>query len=332
MIKSVKPDETLELVRNPHYFVKGRPYLDGIRFVVIRAREAGTAALMSGQVDIAFPGEGTSQIRDQLKKDAPGIVITEVAQNVNVNILVNTRKPPFDNLKLRQAVNLALDRAALNKTVYQGVLMPGGANTPSPFSDWGLTPAELKKLPGWGDPEKDKERARKLLAEEGYGPDHPFKVTMSTRAIAIYVDAAIWVISQLKEVGIEATLAQFETGVWAPMVTRRDFEMATNLTGVGSWDPDANFFENFSCGSPRNYTDYCSKQVQGWIEQESSEPNPRKRHELVRQVDEQLQIDAARPILGHLVDYFAAWPKVKGLVPHNSVYNFGRMQNVWLDN
>jgi hypothetical protein len=72
--------------------------------------------------------------------------------------------------------------------------------------------------------------------------------------------------------------------------------------------------------------------VQGWIEQESSEPNPRKRHELVRQVDEQLQIDAARPILGHLVDYFAAWPKVKGLVPHNSVYNFGRMQNVWLDN
>jgi peptide/nickel transport system substrate-binding protein len=331
MVKSVEPDEALHLVRNPNYFVKGRPYLDGIDYIVIKAREARTAALIAGQLDIAFPGEGTSQIRDQLMHDAPTIVITKVAQSVNANLLVNTRKPPFDNLKVRQAVNLAMDRNALNKTVYQGVLLLGGANLPNPYSEWGLTQAELSKLPGWGDPEKDKAEARKLLAEAGYGPNNPLKITVSTRAIAIYVDVAIWVIDQLKQVGIEGTLAQFETGVWHPMMSRREFQLATNLTGIGSWDPDANYFENYACGSPRNYTDYCSKEVQAWIDEESQETSTAKRLAIVKRIDRQLQIDAARPMLGHLIDFFAYWPYVKGLVPHNSVYNYGRMQNVWLD-
>jgi peptide/nickel transport system substrate-binding protein len=331
MIKTVRPDEELVVVRNPNYFVKGRPYLDGIDFIEIKERSARTAALVANQLDIAFPGEGTSQIRDQLMKDAPAIVLSKVAQSVNVNLLLNTQKPPFNDLRLRQAVNLAMDRETLNKTVYQGVLMPGGAMLPQPYGEFGLSESDLRKLPGWGDPAKDKAEARKLLAEAGYGPNHPLTVTVSTRAIAIYVDVAIWVIDQLKQVGIEATLAQFETGVWHPKLARREYEIATNLTGIGSSDPDANLFENFACGSQRNYTDYCTKEMQALIEKQSEEPNPARRLELVHEIDRKLQVDAARPILGHLVDFYAEWPYVKGLVPHHNVYNYGRMQDVWLD-
>jgi peptide/nickel transport system substrate-binding protein len=329
--KSVKPDEELVLERNPNYFIKGRPYLDGIQYIVIKSRPSRFAALAAGQLDISFPGEGTINVRDQVVSQAPKMVVVKVAQGVDANILINHKKPPFDNLKVRQAVNLAMDRASLAKGVYQGALIGGGTLLPAPYGEWGLTPAEVKKLPGWDDPVKNKAEARKLLAEAGYGPSNPLKVSVQTRAIDVYVDVAIWVIDQLKQVGIEGTLEQFETGVWQPKLTRGDYLIATNLTGVAPADPDSDFFENYTCGSQRNYTFYCNKEVEALFTQESEELNKKKRMELVHRIDTRLQFEVARPILGHIIDYMMYWPYVKGLVPHNGIYNYGRMQDVWLD-
>ena len=331
IVKSAKPDEELVMERNPHYFVKGRPYLDGIRYIVIKSFPTRMAALAAGQLDISFPGENTVGGRDQVTSKVPNMVVTEVAQGVYTNILLNHKKPPFDNPKVRLAVNLAMDRPSLIKSVYQGALLPGGTILPPPYGVWGLPPAEVSKLPGWGDPAKNKAEARKLLAEAGYGPGNPLKVPVSTRAIEIYVNVAIWIIAELKEVGIEGTLEQFETGVWQPKLTRGDYLMATNLTGVGPADPDADFFENYTCGSQRNYTFYCNKEVEDLMIKQSQEPNVKKRLDLVHEVDRRLQNEGARPILGHIIDYYMYWPYVKGLVPHNNVYNYGRMQDVWLD-
>ena len=57
------------------------------------------------------------------------------------------------------------------------------------------------------------------------------------------------------------TLKQVETAQWHPLVTRREFQIGANLTGLGVDDPDANFYENYACGSPRNYTDYCNEEM-----------------------------------------------------------------------
>jgi peptide/nickel transport system substrate-binding protein len=331
MLKEARPDESLTLVKNPNYFVKGRPYLDGIVYTVIKSRPSRVAAMQANQVDIFFPGEGNLAAREQLAKAAPQIVFKEVARSVHDNILLNHKKPPFNDPKLRLAVNLALDRAAMIKSVHQGAAILGSANLPAPYGRWGLPKAELAKLPGYGDPAKNKAEARKILAEMGYGPGKPLKVTVSTRAIDIYVDTATWVIDQLKQVGIEATLEQIETGVWHPKLIRREFEIATNLTGVAVDDPDGNYFENYTCGSPRNYTEYCNPEVDQKIKLASQETNSAKRLRMVHEIDRQLQLDGARPILAHQVDYFSYWPYVKNLVPHHNIYNYARMQNVWLD-
>ena len=58
------------------------------------------------------------------------------------------------------------------------------------------------------------------------------------------------------------------------MGTRGEFQIAANLTGIGPDDPDANFYENFACGSPRNYSFYCNEQVMAQIEQQSQELDP----------------------------------------------------------
>jgi peptide/nickel transport system substrate-binding protein len=156
-------------------------------------------------------------------------------------------------------------------------------------------------------------------------------VEMVTRAIAIYVDMASFVINELKQIGIEASLKQIETAQWHPMATRGDYQIGANLTGIGPDDPDANYYENYGCGSPRNYSQYCDEQVMKMIDAQSQELNPKKRLELVGAIQAKLEQDAARPILDWKLDYFTHRPWVKNLIPHQSIYNFGRMQEVWLD-
>jgi peptide/nickel transport system substrate-binding protein len=154
---------------------------------------------------------------------------------------------------------------------------------------------------------------------------------VSTRAIPTYVDIASYIIDQFKQVGIDATLEQVETGVWHAKMSRGEFEVGVNLTGIGPDDPDANFYENFRCGSVRNYPDFCSQEVDSLIERQSQVLDQKKRLELVREIDTRLQRDGARLMLGWSKEYVLMWPYVKNLVPHQSIYNYGRMQEVWLD-
>jgi len=329
--KEWKRGQSVELVRNPDYFVKGRPYLDGVRYTVIVERGTRVAALQAGQIDVAYPGETTLAIAEQLKNAVPGMVFTETASNVSENLLLNTRKPPFDNIKVRRALSFAIDRRTYTQTVHRGAAVVGASLAPKPWGVWGLLDRDLGQLPGYGGAAAGRAQARKLLAEAGFGPSNPLKVDLVTRAIAIYLDFAGFVVSDLKQVGVEATLKQIDTAQWHPMVTRREFQIGANLTGLGVDDPDANFYENFSCGSPRNYGDYCNEEVGRLIDQQSQEIDAQKRLALVWQIQKKLEEDAARPTMGWRTDRFAHHPYVRNLIPNQVTYNCCRLQEVWLD-
>ncbi len=329
--KEWRRGEFIEYARNGDYFIKGRPYLDGLRYLIVVERGTRVAALQAGRADVAYPGDTSVTIAEQLKAAVPTMQFTTSPNNVNENFLINTRKPPFDNVEVRRAFSLAVDRRAYVTAVHRGGAIVGASLMPKPAGAWGLLEADVAKLPGYGKAAEDKERARKLLAAAGYTSARPLRVDMLTRAIAIYLDFASFVIGELKQVGVEANLKQIETAQWHPLVTRREFQIGANLTGLGVDDPDANFYENYGCGSSRNYGDYCNEQVMKWIDQQSQELNPTKRAELVAQIQRQLEIDAAKPIMGWRTDRFARWPHVRNLIPHQVIYNCCRMQETWLD-
>ena len=330
-LKENKPGESVEYVKNPDYFVKGRPYLDGIKFVVIRDRSTQIAALQSGQLDVAGSGWNRTNAEDA-KAGAAKLVMVERDSNVNDNVLINYKRPPFNDRRVRHAINLALDRQAYLIGPRQGAATFGGALLPKPAGVWGLPAAEVTKLPGMGDAAKQKAEARRLLAEAGFGPGKPLKLTVSTRQLAIYVDTASWMVDQLQQVGIEATLEQIDTGVWHPKMTRLEYQVALNLTGVGVDDADAQLFENYRCGSQRNFSGYCSEDIDRLMVEQSQTVDPKKRLALVNEIDRKLQADGARPILGWGKQYYVWWPHVKGWAVHdNSIYNVGRRQDVWLD-
>src|SRR5207245_3598553 len=97
------------------YFVKGRPYLEGLNYFPIVERGTRQAALQAGKLDVSFPGETTKTAAEQLKAAVPQLVVTPYNQNVSDNIIMNVKKPPFDNPKVRLAVSHAIDRRALGR-------------------------------------------------------------------------------------------------------------------------------------------------------------------------------------------------------------------------
>src|SRR6059058_5686 len=277
-LKEWRKGEFVEYVRNPDYFVTGRPYLDGLKYFPIVERGTRQAALQAGKLDVSFPGETTKTAAEQLKNAVPQLVVTPYNQNVSDNIIMNVKKPPFDNPKVRLAVSHAIDRRALVRAVHQGGAVVGGSLAPKPWGFWGLAEKDLLGLPGYAtNPADEKARARRLMAEAGYSPEKPLRVEIVTRAIAVYVDMASFVINELKQIGIDASLKQIETAQWHAMATRGDYQIGANLTGIGPDDPDANFYENYACGSPRNYSQYCSEEVMKLIDAQSQELDPTKR-------------------------------------------------------
>ncbi len=330
-LKEYVRGQVVELARNPDYFVKGRPYLDGIRYLVISERGTRMAALQAGRLDTAFPAEVTKVMAETLKRGVPSLVVAETIMHASDNVVLNHKRPPFDNLTVRRAVSLALDRRASVDAVRHGGALVGAAMAPRPYGFWGLSGKDLAALPGYGDAGRDKAEARRLLASAGFGPDRPLKVELVTRNWALAADLASFVVDQLRQVGVDATLRQMESALWYPLLTRRDYAIGANLTAVGVDDPDATFYENYKCGSSRNYTDYCSPEVDRLIDVQSQELDRDRRLRLVLEIQRKLEEDVARPMLNWRTDYFTQWPHVRNLVPHHSIYNWGRMQEVWLD-
>src|SRR5207244_11018020 len=162
--------EFIEYVKNPDYFVKGRPYLDGIKYVIIKERGTRVAALQAGQVEVAFPGDTSKTTAEKRKKAIPQMVITRAAENVNENVIMNTKKPPFDNVKARLAVAHAIDRRALNQAVHQGGAAIGVSMPPRPWGVWGILDKDLAAVPGYGKAADENATAKHTMAQLGYRP------------------------------------------------------------------------------------------------------------------------------------------------------------------
>jgi peptide/nickel transport system substrate-binding protein len=264
---------------------------------------------------------------------APQAICDVTSTNVNRTMIINPSKPPFDNLALRQAMALSLDRKAFIDIITDGQGDIGGAMQPPPEGVWGMPPEVLQTLPGY-DPDVAKNRAtaRKMMEKLGYGPDKRLNVKLATRNIPSWRDPAVLLISQLKEIYIDAELEVVDTTQWYPKIMRKDFAVVLQVTESGVDDPDQAFYENYVCGSDRNYSGYCNPELDKLVDQQSTEANQDKRKKLVWQIERILADDAVRPVIFYSRGGTCKQPWVKGLtIMVNSIYNGWRFEDVWLD-
>ena len=273
-----KPNERITLTRNRDYWKSGRPYLDGIEFTVIKDVSTARLAFVAGKVDWLAT---TLPLSRDIKNQATSAICEVTPGGISRNLIINRDASPFDNADMRRAMALSLDRKAFIDILSDGQGDIGGVMQPLPEGQWGLPPEILKTLPG-NDPDVQKNRteAREIMQRLGYGPDKRLALKVSTRNIPPFRDPAVILIDQLKEVYIDGELEIVETALWYPKMYRKDYKIGLNLTGGGG-DPDQEFYENYACGAPRNYSGYCNAELEKLFERQSMEPDEGRRKKLV---------------------------------------------------
>src|SRR5229473_2130965 len=328
-----KPNEVIRVAKNPDYWKEGRPYLDGIEWTIIRDVSTRNLAFIAGKVDLYSPHGVTIPILKDIKSQAPQAICEVAPTNVNRTLIINREKAPFDNADLRRAMSLTLDRKAFIDIITDGQGDIGGAMLPAPEGVWSMPPEMLKTLPGY-DPDvaKNRAEARNIMQKLGYGPDKRIAVTVSTRNIPPYRDAAVILIDHLKEIYIDGVLEAVDTTQWYPRIMRKDFTVGLNVSESAVDDPDQQFYENYVCTAERNYTGYCSPEVDKLVDRQSAESDKEKRKELVWEIETRLAQDGARPVIFYPRQATCRHPQVKGMTMMvNSIYNGYRFEDLWLD-
>src|SRR5205823_9443752 len=197
---------------NPNYFIKGRPYLDGYRAVVIRDTAPRVAAVRSGQALIEFRGFNPAARDDIVKTAGNQVVVQESPWVCNLTVTLNNEKKPFDDVRVRRALTLAIDRWGASKTLSQISVMKYVGGLFRPGSEFAMPESELIKLAGFGkNIEASRKEARRLLKEAGV--PEGFSFTLKNRNVREpYEVTGVYVIDQWRQVGLNVNHVQQEEG------------------------------------------------------------------------------------------------------------------------
>ncbi len=192
------PADVLRVVKNPHYWQKGLPKLDAITWKPVVEDSTRIAMLKTGEAQFANP---IPPEQAKLLEASDGIQVLNTPSIINRYLSMNVMKKPFDNPKVRQAVNYAINKKALAKVAFNGYA--DESTGPAPM---GVQYAE--KLGPWPyDPQK----ARELLKEAGY--PNGFEATLwSAYNHSTAMKAAQFLQQQLRQVGIKVKVQGLEAG------------------------------------------------------------------------------------------------------------------------
>lgn len=238
-LASYEPDFEYRFVRNENYFKDGLPYLDSIRYVPVVDDGARINALYSGELDAIqyVPTEHMGLIEAH-----PGLEFWS-GDAIFMGLFLNTNRAPLDDVRVRKAIALAVDRQAVIDSAFdgRGTVIGGGL---IPQGTWAYN-ADLSDTHV-----RDLEAARALLAEAGY-PDG-LEVNLLSASLAIHARPAEAAQAQLREIGIDLNIEVVETAVMLDRRNRGDYEALVFGSSLTMNDPD--FYTNyFQTGAPVAY-------------------------------------------------------------------------------
>src|SRR5215469_16886147 len=123
-------------MRNPDYWKRGRPYLDGIEYTIIRNLSTAVLGFVAGKFDTTFLYSLTVPLLNDAKSQLPRAICELTPGSINRNLLINRDKPPFDGPDLRRAMALSLDRHTFIDIITEGQGDIGGVMQPAPAGLW----------------------------------------------------------------------------------------------------------------------------------------------------------------------------------------------------
>jgi ABC-type transport system substrate-binding protein len=285
LLESFEAGQRVVVKRNPDYFLRDRPYIDGVESLRVTADPSlMLSSFRSGASN--FLGSGvTLQMAEDVRRAVPAAVIiylpvdrspTEVILNANLDL--------FKDVRVRQAIHKAIDRKAISDTGWLG-RAGYGAGLSLPDASYGLPAAELNRLM-----DRDLAGARQLMSQAGVS-SLSFEITAPTYLAGTLVTAAELIQANLREIGITTTIKSVDTTAFVAAQQAGNFQMMAGVASIGA--PNSWLYARYYTGGPQNWVKFASAELDRLIDQQAVlVRDPEGRKKILQDVQRKIIADA----------------------------------------
>ncbi len=329
MLERYEPGVKAIFARNPTYYETGLPYVDKVEWLFLRDRSTQLSLFRAGQVDIPFyDGRIPRSDAGSFKKVNPGYPVVYWDALAVRTLAMRTDKPPFNDVRVRRAFSLAVDRRRWVSQYLEGQGYEDQGPVPGPMREWKLSAQHLGE--GARYLEHDPALARKLLAEAGVPGGLRVKCTSWPGYGSEYVEDLERLAVELKQIGVEVQIVNEEYGQYMRGSFVGKFDEV-------SWGPsplftevDGYLYDFFRGGQPANRSHVADTRLDVLLEAQRRYTSKSSR----RKVIDDIQRHAAAQVYYVYTPCprnLSAWtPRVKNYGPKNSFDRGAQLEVVWL--
>ena len=323
-LKALTRGVGVEMERNPNYWVKDRPYMDGVKYSIVFDENTAMTDLIAGHFHRYFPV--LSDNYGRAEKESGGKIKETTIASPNRNMLFfNSTKKPFNDPRVRQAVSMVLDRQDSMQIDLHGQGRSGGFMMPG--GQWAISTDQLNKVPGYAKP--DIAEAKKLLAAAGV--TEPLSGVLLNRSDATFQAGMIYVQGTLqKALGWNYTPDVKDSAAAFSAAAAGQFDLCHWLFSVDYDDPDGTFGLLATKQAPSNWSKVVDADAETLFDKQSQTVDGAQRKQLVQQMEQKYLNN-----FGSVTLYFrnrddALWNTVHNYKIGSYLYVNQRFQDVWL--
>jgi ABC-type transport system substrate-binding protein len=328
--------EFFEMEAFEDYWNPELPYLDGVKVLHVNAwTPEVAAAILADRADFGIAVE--PQGCERMIAD-PTMTCIYYPQTVQFALWINVERPPLDDVRVRRAIHLVIDREAIVGVVKNTTPMSTGTGFIFKFNQTYAQPIEvLEQRPGYRKP-KDQDIAdgQALLAEAGFPNGEGFpELDFLVRAVAHFDLHAVALQEMLRvHLNIKSNIRSQQVGVWFEDAEKGNFDVTNGAVEWASAEPSFAFRSTYSAGAGQNYGHWENAEFESYLDQIDRELDPVKRLQLIHDAELLLEQEVPLAPLAYEIVTMGYQNDVKGLdVAHNiGVYDVGRFDTAWLDN
>ena len=313
------------------YYMEGRPYLDEIQMVVLPDASSIIAALRTQRIHMvsAFATTPTVTEAKALKKEfGDKLNIVQVDAPGFRGFQINFRKPPLDDIRVREAIDLAV-----NRQNQLDLVLEGAGSLSGPYYglwDWIYSFEEMSKWPGYrADKTQDLARAKQLLKDAGYASGLTIDGIICGTTSGEDCDLLV---GDLGKVGITAKLARGETAANQARGRKGDFSLYYDSKGADFADPDVYNGLIYLPTAGLNWAKWEDKEFLKLYEQERVELDQTKRGQILRKMADIVRDSRVYVLTNRALLHQTWWAFLKGYVPPKDFYHTKyRFDALWMD-
>jgi peptide/nickel transport system substrate-binding protein len=329
-LERYEPNVKAVFKRNPDYFLKDQPYVDGVEWLVLDDPSTGLAMYRAGQIDCG-PNAWWSvrqQDLEALQKSHPRLVYQDFLSNVTSSVIyLRNDMPPFNDVRVRRALSMAIDRQG----IIEGVYMRG---EPTPAiargaTEWSLPIDQLGE--GARYYQYDPKEARRLLAEAGFAKGFKTQLNTTGGYGPDLLDAVQLVQHSLKDVGIEVEMKLQEYGAYMATTFLGKYEgMAMGPLSI-TWDPDSVLYGMYAPDQPRNSGHVNDPKLTAMLKEQRRTRDPEARRQLIFDIQRYIAAQQYYIYTNSNMQTGTWQPYVKNYAPNPTFDYGGRAAALWLD-